>query len=313
LEALMMMLKMTVGAAAVLALASCAAAGTSDRERSAGGEALPKDVLVFLKPAWYRHASLDSLAHWFQHFGWDHGFNVDTTDHPEIFNADDLGRYDVVVFVSTTDLGNALNEEERTSLVEWYRKGHGIVALHAAAVHHHTWDWWATLVGCDFNSDSVRSRARLVVDPEARDHPALGGRGPELWVEEEWLCYDRSVSGLPGVKVLMRLDESTYEPVRPKFETLGGKPMGGDHPAAWCRDFEGGRFFYSALGHDTRAIGTEFGRAHLLGGLRWAATAPKRPETGAAPAWAAPQPVRQAPRGRPILGAMVQGRGPRAR
>jgi type 1 glutamine amidotransferase len=278
----MTMLRITAGVAAALALASCVPTGPSGRERSGDPSTLPKDVLVFLKPAWYRHASLDSLAHWFQHFGWDHGFNVDTTDHPEIFNLDDLGRYDVVVFVSTTDLGNALNEAQKASLMEWYRKGHGIVAMHAAAVHHHTWEWWTDLVGCDFNSDSVRTRARLVFDPGAQEHPAIRGQGSDLWIEEEWLCYDRSVTGIPGVHVLMRLDESTYEPVRKKFDTLGGKPMGSDHPAAWCREWEGGRFFYTALGHDTRAISTEFGREHLLGGLRWVSTMARRQDTNAA-------------------------------
>jgi type 1 glutamine amidotransferase len=268
MEAGMMTLKIVASAAVALGLLSCASPGTF-HGRSGEGSSLPKDVLVFLKPAWYRHASLDSLAHWFQHFGWDHGFNVDTTDHPEIFNGDDLGRYDVVVFVSTTDLGNALNDDQKAALVEWYRHGHGIVAMHAAAVHHRTWDWWAELVGCDFNSDSDRSRARVVFDPGASEHPAVRGQGEERWIEEEWLCYDRSVTGLPGVKVLMRVDESTFEPVRKKFVGAGGKPMGRDHPAAWCREFQGGRFFYTALGHDPRAIGTEFGREHLLGGLRW--------------------------------------------
>jgi type 1 glutamine amidotransferase len=260
-----------LGGLVLLSLAGChAGMAVSPEVKSSRGERL-KDVLVFLRPAWYRHASLDSLAHWFQHFGWDHGVNVDTTDHSEIFNLDDLDRYDVVVFISTTDLGHALGDSQKSALVEWYRKGHGIVALHAAAVHHNTWDWWAGMVGCDFNSDSVRTRARLTLDPGHGDHPSVRGAAPELWLEEEWLCFDRSVSGLPGVQVLLRLDESTYEPVRKKFDTLGGKPMGKDHPAAWCREFEGGRFFYSAIGHDTRSLNTPFGQQHILGALRWAA------------------------------------------
>ncbi|HVR84991.1 MAG TPA: ThuA domain-containing protein [Planctomycetota bacterium] len=50
--------------------------------------------------------------------------------------------------------------------------------------------------------------------------------------------------------------------------------MGKDHPAAWCRAIEGGRFFYTAIGHDTRALLSPFGRQHLLGGLQWAAHQP---------------------------------------
>ena len=45
----------------------------------------------------------------------------------------------------------------------------------------------------------------------------------------------------PGVKVLFRVDESTYTPVRDYFK-VRGKAMGKDHPAAWLREFGGGRF-----------------------------------------------------------------------
>ena len=48
-------------------------------------------------------------------------------------------------------------------------------------------------------------------------------------------------------------------------------PMGADHPAAWTRETEGGRFFYTAIGHDARVLNTEFGRRHMLEALRWAA------------------------------------------
>jgi type 1 glutamine amidotransferase len=69
----------------------------------------------------------------------------------------------------------------------------------------------------------------------------------------------------------MRLDESTFEPVREKFQAMGVKPMGHDHPAAWTRETQGGRFFYTAIGHDARVLNSEFGRHHMLAALRWAA------------------------------------------
>jgi type 1 glutamine amidotransferase len=45
--------------------------------------------------------------------------------------------------------------------------------------------------------------------------------------------------------------------------------------AAWIREHDGGRFFYTELGHDVRSLDTKFGRQHVLEGLRWAAGAGK--------------------------------------
>ena len=59
----------------------------------------------------------------------------------------------------------------------------------------------------------------------------MKGQGPEFWYSADWHNHDQSVSGRPGFRVLMRLDESTFEPVRPYFRERGGKPMGKDHPA----------------------------------------------------------------------------------
>jgi len=47
--------------------------------------------------------------------------------------------------------------------------------------------------------------------------------------------------------------------------------MGQDHPIAWTREYEGGRFAYTMIGHDTRPLETDFGEEHLLRLIRWAA------------------------------------------
>ena len=100
---------------------------------------------------------------------------------------------------------------------------------------------------------------------------AVKGSWPEFEYSADWTNHDRSVTGLAGVKVLLRIDESTYEPVRDYFKTRGGKAMGKDHPAAWTHEAEGGRFFYTELGHDLRSLDTPFGRQHVTAALRWAA------------------------------------------
>ncbi len=232
-----------------------------------------ENVLVYSNAAWYRHTTTSATNHWFLHFALDNGINIDETADPEKLELDDLMRYQVLVLNSTTNFGQGLSEKQKSELIEWFRQGHGIVAMHAAAVHHSAWDWYAQLVGCDFAADSDRTRARLVIDPAATKHPAVGPFAPEIWITEEWLCFDRPVTGQANVQVLMRLDESTFDPVREKFKEMHVSPMGADHPAAWTREVEGGRFFYTAIGHDVRVLNSEFGRKHVLEALRWAAGA----------------------------------------
>ena len=44
------------------------------------------------------------------------------------------------------------------------------------------------------------------------------------------------------VKVLATVDESTYD-------EQDGNTIDDDHPVAWCSDFDGGRSWYTAMGH----------------------------------------------------------------
>ena len=127
------------------------------------------------------------------------------------------------------------------------------------------------LGGCDFNSDSEFLKAKVVVDTDAKNHPAVKGHGDSFWYTADWTNHTKTVTGLPGVKVLLRVDESTFEPVRDYFQTRGGKPMGKDHPICWTREIDGGRFFYTELGHDVRSLDTDFGRQHIVEAVRWAA------------------------------------------
>ncbi|HLQ45838.1 MAG TPA: ThuA domain-containing protein, partial [Planctomycetaceae bacterium] len=191
--------------------------------------------------------------------------------------AEELSRYDVLVLNNANELDLVLPEEQRQAVEQWFTKGKkGIVGLHAALVHQTKWPWLHQLGGCDFNSDSDFLKATITIDPAAKDHPAVKGQPAEFVYEADWTNHDRAVTGLPGFKVLMRVDETTYEPVRDYFKTRNGKPMGKDHPIAWTNEPEsGGRFFYTEFGHDVRSLNTRFARQHILEGIRWAANAAK--------------------------------------
>ena len=78
---------------------------------------------------------------------------------------------------------------------------------------------------------------------------------------DEW--YDFRASPRGRVRVLATVDESTY---------AGGR-MGDDHPIAWCHEYDGGRAWYSAMGHTGESFREPLFQAHLLAGIRYAAGA----------------------------------------
>jgi hypothetical protein len=231
----------------------------------------PIRVLVFSRAGWYRHPEIPRTNGWLVRLGQENGFVVDVTETPEDLTPERLKVYRVLVLNNANELGKVLDEKQQRAIADWFGRGKGIVGLHAATVHQLGWPWLNRLAGADFDSDSDFARARVVVDPAAKDDPAVKGHGPEFWYSADWHNHDQSVSGRPGFRVLMRLDESTFEPVRPYFRERGGKPMGKDHPAAWTHEAEGGRFFYTELGHDLRSLDTPFGRQHVTAAIRWAA------------------------------------------
>lgn len=228
-------------------------------------------VLVFSGTGWYRHLEIPMINGWLVRLGYDHGIQIDISETGNDITEDFLKLYDVVLFNNANSLDKVLNEEQQKILKDWYQNGGGIVGLHAALVHQKGFAWFSELAGCDFNSDSDFQKAKVIIDPNAYNHPIIEGFGTEFWYSADWHNHTNSVTGLEGVEVLMRVDESTYEPVRDYFKTRGGEPMGDDHPAVWTREYDGGRFFYSVLGHDLRSLDTDFGHHHIVEGIRWVA------------------------------------------
>lgn len=226
-------------------------------------------VLVFAGTGWYRHPETAAVSGWLARLADETGMRIDVTESPKDLRL--LSRYDVLVLNNANELTNLFNESQRDQIRDWYRCGGGIVALHAALVHQTEWEWFTNIAGCDFNSDSNFLEATVTVDQESKDHPTVRGHGPSFSYTADWTNHTRSVTGLPGFKVLLRVDESTFEPVRDYFKTRGGKAMGKDHPIAWVHENEGGRFFYTELGHDVQSLDTKFGRQHLIQAIKWAA------------------------------------------
>ncbi|MDA0813091.1 MAG: ThuA domain-containing protein, partial [Verrucomicrobia bacterium] len=193
----------------------------AEAENSAeSGEALR--VLVYSDTAYYRHPDIPAINRWLVLLGHEHGIEVDVSEHWQDLLPNKLKMYDVLLLNNANQLSDVIPEAQRKSVEEWFATGKGIVAIHATLVKQEGWPWLVELGGCDFDSDSEFLKAKVMVDPAAKDHPAVAGQPDEFIYEADWTNHTRSVTGLPGFKVLLRVDETSYEPVRKAFQQLGG-------------------------------------------------------------------------------------------
>ena len=128
------------------------------------------------------------------------------------------------------------------------------MGVHAAADTEYEWPWYGKLVGAYFKSHPKQQKAKIeVVD---RNH-ASTSHLEKTWMHfDEWYNY-KDIN--PDIKVIMKLDESSYE----------GGENGEDHPIAWYHEFDGGRSFYTGLGHTDESYDDPLFRAHLLGGIKY--------------------------------------------
>ena len=242
-----------------------------DDHEDAKPKSHPLRVLAYSNTGNYRHPEIPAINRWLVLEGAKRGIQVDVTEHYRDLKPAALAKYDVLLLNNANQLADVIPESERKSVETWYKSGKGIVALHATLVRQQGWPWLLNLAGCDFDSDSTFLKAQVLVDPGAMDHPTVKGFGKDFWYSADWTNHTESVTGLEGVQVLLRVDENTYEPVRKYFKERGGKAMGADHPIAWTRELQGGRFFYTELGHDLRSLNTDFAKQHIYEGLKWAA------------------------------------------
>ena len=221
-------------------------------------EAKPKpraQVLVFSKTAGFRHDSIPDGIAAIRSLGRGNSFSVSATENTKAFSSKRLRPFDAVVFLNTT--GDVLGPRQQKAFKGYIRHGGGWVGIHSAADTEYEWPFYGRLLGAYFLSHPAVQPA--VVDVTDRSHPSTR-QLPARWTRtDEWYNFRSNPRG--AVHVLAALDESTYS----------GGTMGADHPIAWCHPFKGGRAWYTAGGHTIESYSDPDFRAHLLGGILWAA------------------------------------------
>lgn len=213
----------------------------------------PAALLVFYKTAGYQHASIPAGVQALQELGQAHGVRVEATADAAWFTPDRLAQYQAVVFLSTSQ--DVLDDAQQMAFEQYIRAGHGFVGVHAATTTEYDWPWYRGLVGAYFNGHPAVQPATVRV--VRRRHPASQGL-PDPWLRtDEWYNFRNFA---PGLRVLLTVDEASYS----------GGTHGAHHPVAWYHRYDGGRAFYTALGHSAASYADPQFRQHLWGGVAYA-------------------------------------------
>lgn len=211
------------------------------------------DVLVFSKTAGFRHGSIPDGIAAIKKLGAENGFTVTATEDAGTFTDAGLAPYEAVVWLSTT--GDVLNGDQQAAFERYIEGGGGYVGIHAASDTEYDWPWYGGLVGAYFNGHPAQQTATVMVNGES--NPATASL-PKRWERfDEWYNF-RSYTG--DVRVLARLDEKTYD--------AGRTAMGDFHPIAWCHPYDGGRAFYTGMGHTNASYTEPAFLSHVLGGIQ---------------------------------------------
>lgn len=223
------------------------------------------NVLLFTKTAGWHHESINAGVTAMKKMAERHHFKMDWHEMSSVFADDRLQNYDVIVFLNTT--ADILNDEQQGAMERFIQSGKGFVGIHSASDTEYEWDWYTKMVGRTFHIHPAIQTAEIdVID---RKFPGVE-RMPDtfLWTDE---FYEFGAERIEGLNYILSIDESTYDPVA-DWGRVAGEGMGDFHPIAWYHEYDGGRAFYTGLGHVPATFEDKMFLEHIYGGLYWAAT-----------------------------------------
>ncbi|MEO8886030.1 MAG: ThuA domain-containing protein [Mucilaginibacter sp.] len=223
-------------------------------------------VLIFCKTAVFPHKSIPAGIAAIKKLGAENKFDVDTTTDVSKFTDANLKQYATIIFLSPTSnmqkvvFKDSVNKEAFKKYIE---KGGGFLGIHSATDFGYEWPWYGQLVGGYFLGHprkNVQTATLKVID---KNNPATKAL-PDTWTRTDEYYSFKPGSNPKDLHVLITLDESTED-----YGTQTNLKMGDFHPMAWYHDYDGGRAFYTALGHTDESFSDPLVLDHILGALQY--------------------------------------------
>ena len=196
-------------------------------------------VLVFSKTGDFRHKSIPAGIKFMRELANKNNWKVDFSEDSNGFNNENLKQYNVLVFLNTS--GDVFDENQKKALQKYIANGNGFVGVHLASGTETKWPWFTEMIGATFKDHPKVQNATLNIN-KTSNHPSIAHLKDIEVFKDEWYNFLNPVA--KHVNVLASLDERSYQ---------GKKMNTTNHPITWYHHYDGGRVFYTGLGH-TEAI-----------------------------------------------------------
>ncbi|RZK60424.1 MAG: ThuA domain-containing protein [Pedobacter sp.] len=228
------------------------------------------NVLLITKTAGWHHESINEGVAAIKKMAEQNYFNVQWHQEGITITAAYLQKFQAVIFLNTT--GDIFTPKEQGAIEQFIKSGNGFVGVHSASDTEYEWPWYTRLVGRMFHIHPIIQTAKLRLTNQ--NFTGLSDfKDGQLWTDE-W--YEFGPELTKDLNYILAVDETSYNPkVEWTEKKLKGEGMGNFHPIAWYHNYDGGRSFYTALGHMPSDYSNNSFLNHLYAGIYWAATGKK--------------------------------------
>ena len=222
----------------------------------------PQNVLIYTKNGeGYVHENIEASVIALEKICAAEGILTEVSDQPSVFTRENLDRFDAVIFSNSNNEGFD-TEVQKKAFQDYIRSGGGFMAVHSANATERNWPWYWAMVGGKFIRHAPHQEFDVLVTDTA--HPSTSHL-PARWTVKDECYYSYQLN--PDIHVLLSADLNTVEDEGKK--EYPGETFGKQFPLCWCHHFEGGRQWYTALGHDPWFYDDPLFIRHLRGGLLW--------------------------------------------
>ena len=210
-------------------------------------------VLVFHKTNGWRHSdAITEGIKMFEELGAVNSdptktWTVDNTQDASVFTTTNLAQYEVIIFANTSG-GGLLDANQKSAMQQFIQGGKGFIGIHAATDTYRgtdansTWQWYNELVGGivqtnpNHTSQNFPGTMNILTNSDITIH--VGNQGSTWNHNEEWYYWEQNGGWLyPNNMTLLEV------------QSTGGQTYDATRPITWYKQFDGGRSFYTALGH----------------------------------------------------------------